>query len=235
MSTDKPIIGVLQYPYVDCDGDLMYEVLSPVIESLVRAGMRPIGIYPTQLVKYQNMRVSEIPPLTDSEKQDIIDSIKMCHGIIKPGAVRIYGFDRFVYQYVLENNIPYLGICAGMQVMAAHGKEYVNNIKIESSINHKVREDGVVHSVKLSDGKLKDILGADEIGVSSKHAYMVPDAGIHKVCGMSEDGVIEAIENPDCDFNFGLQWHPEMTPDDEYSLKIFDAFADAARAYRDRQ
>ena len=111
-------------------------------------------------------------------------------------------------------------------------KDYVRNVKIESDINHRVRDEGYVHSVKITDGKLKEIVGKDEMMVSSKHSYMIEDAGIHKICAVAEDGVIEAIEDTDCDFNIGLQWHPEMIPDDENSIKIFEAFAESARKYR---
>ena len=228
----KPVIGVLEYPYTDCDGDLMFEVLSPVITALVQAGARPVGIYPTQTEEYQNKRISEIPELTEEEKQDLIDSISMCDGIIKPGAVRIYGFDRFVYEYVLKNNIPFLGICAGMQVMAAYGKDSVNNIKIGSDINHRVNDGSYVHSIDLFPGKLKTIIGRDSIMVSSKHRYQISDCGVHRIAAAAPDGVIEAIENPDCDFNIGLQWHPEYMPDDEATRRIFRSFVESAAIRR---
>ena len=36
---------------------------------------------------------------------------------------------------------------------------------------------------------------------------------------------IEAIENPRCDYNLGLQWHPELFDfDHEDSINIFDSF-----------
>ena len=127
----KPIIGVVEWPYVDKDGDKIYEVLTPVIESISKAGGRPIGIFPTQVANFQDERLRNIPALTNVEKKDIIDSVEMCDAIIKPGALKLFNFDRFIYGYTLEKNIPYLGICAGMQIMAHHGKEFIQNEKIE--------------------------------------------------------------------------------------------------------
>lgn len=79
----RPIIGVVEYPYEDKDGDMIYEVLTPVIESISKAGGRPVGIFPTQVANFQKERLRYIPDLTISEKEDIIDSIEMCDAIIK--------------------------------------------------------------------------------------------------------------------------------------------------------
>ena len=228
----KPIIGIVEYPYEDKDTDMIYEVLTPVIESISKAGGRPIGIFPTQIADFQNTRLRNIPSLTKSEEKDLIDSIEMCDAIIKPGALKLFGFDRFIYNYTLEKNIPYLGICGGMQIMAAQGKEWIQNKKIEDlGINHKQSDSKYAHEVILLPGKLKDILQEDTIMVSSRHSYEVPDAGVHSISALSKDGVIEAIENPYCDFNIGLQWHPELMGDDENSKKIFNKFVDAADNY----
>ena len=227
----KPVVGIIEYPYEDKDGDMIYEVLTPIIESISKAGARPVGIFPTQIANFQEVRLRNIPDLTFGEKKDIVSSIKMCDAIIKPGALKLFGFDRFIYAYAFKNNIPYLGICAGMQIMAAHGKEKIENKKIEyNGVEHKSKEK-YVHKIKLYDSKLKDIIGKDCIMVNSKHAYAIKDSGVHKVSAIAEDGVIEAIENPYCDFNIGLQWHPELITDDENSNKIFNRFVDAAEEY----
>lgn len=232
----KPIIGVVEYPYEDKDGDLIYEVITPIIESISKAGGRPIGIFPTQIADFQRERLRNIPDLTKVEKEDIIDSIKICDAIIKPGAVKLFGFDRFIYNYALQKNIPYLGICAGMQIMAAEGKEYIQNEKIENTeILHKLSDTEYAHEVTLLPSKLKDMLNKEKIMVSSRHAYKIPDCGIHKISALSPDGVIEAIENPSCDFNMGLQWHPELMGDDENSMIIFNHFIDAAENYSYRK
>lgn len=234
----KPVVGVVMYPYVDKDADKIYEVLTPVIESISKSGGRPIGVFPTQVIDFQDTRLRNIPELTKQEQSDLVNSINMCDAIIKPGALKLFGFDRFIYKYTLEKNVPYLGICAGMQIMAAYGKEWIQNEKIENSgINHHVSDYEYAHEVILLPGKLKNMLNKDKIMVSSRHSYKVSDSGIHQISALSQDGVIEAIENSTCDFNIGLQWHPEFMIEDENSKKIFNKFIDAADnyAYRKRK
>ena len=123
-----------------------------------------------------------------------------------------------------------------MQTMAAYNKEWIQNQKIENTdITHKLSDTAYAHEVTLLPGKLKDILNKDKIMVSSMHSYMVPDSGIHNISAIAPDGVIEAIENPNCDFNIGLQWHPELMGDDENSKLIFNALLESAEEYSYRK
>ena len=178
----KPIIGIVEYPYEDKDGDLIYEVLSPVIESVSKAGGRAIGIFPTQIADFQNERLRNIPDLTKQEKIDIVDSIEICDAIIKPGAVKIFGFDRFIYHHVLQKNIPFLGICAGMQTMAAHNKEWIqnqngnlNNIEISNKvISIKSPKAGIVTSIDAYKlGNIAKKIGAGRNKKEDKIDYTV--------------------------------------------------------------
>ena len=43
--------------------------------------------------------------------------------------------------------------------------------------------------------------------------------------------LIEAIENKYCDFNIGVQWHPEIL-DDENSNLLFEKFIEASNKYK---
>jgi putative glutamine amidotransferase len=47
---------------------------------------------------------------------------------------------------------------------------------------------------------------------------------------ISEDGIVEAIEDPDCKFYLSVQWHPEAM--DEYDINqgnIIKEFIDSCR------
>ena len=48
---------------------------------------------------------------------------------------------------------------------------------------------------------------------------------------MSYDGVVEAIEEARCNFNIGLQWHPELD-NSESTERIFKGLVDRAKVYR---
>jgi hypothetical protein len=64
----KPIIGVVEWPYTDKDGDLIYEVPNSIIEKISKYGGIPIGIFPTQIEEYQNKKSNDIPKLSINEK-----------------------------------------------------------------------------------------------------------------------------------------------------------------------
>ena len=94
----------------------------------------------------------------------------MCDGLIIPGGCKIYCYDKFVAKYAIDNDIPVLGICLGMQTLAAIDCEDEKVIeKISNGNNHKSSEQ-FVHKVKISkDSVLYNIVQAEEFLVNSKH------------------------------------------------------------------
>lgn len=231
----KPIIGMIEWPYYDKDGDIIYEVLTPIIEWIVRCGGRPIGIFPSQIEDFVQKRLSEISELSELEQKELKETIDLCDGIIKPGALKIYEHERKIYEYCYKENIPYLGICAGMQLMASYGVDNIKNERNDSDVNHHSK-DIYSHKITLQEATLlKKIIQLDEIMVNSRHNYHVTNSGLHVVGAKAIDGVIEAIEAPDKIFHIGLQWHPELLPkEDCNSEAIFGEFVEASKQYRKR-
>lgn len=227
----KPIIGIVEWPYVDKDGDLIYEVINPIVEKISKYGGIPVGIFPTQIDNFQNKRLNEINELTNLEKYDLNQSLSICDAIIKPGALKIYGFERYVYDYAFQKDVPYIGICAGMQMMSYYNKDNVKNERNEDrGVIHRSDEE-YAHEIKIEKNTLLyDILKKDEINVNSRHSFHITSPGIHKVSAYSCDGLIEAIESMDKKFQLGLQWHPEML-NDENTEKIFTRFIEEAEMY----
>lgn len=232
----KPIIGIVEWPYLDKDQDLIYEIRNEIVEWIQRSGGRPMGIFPTQIKNFVNTRLRDLPEMTMDEKKDLKETLEICSAIIKPGATKIYSHERYIYDYCLENNMPYIGICAGMQTMANHGNHQVENVKNDGFVNHYSHEP-YIHDILLKKNtKLYSLLGKDIITVNSCHNYHIKNPGIHKISAYSEDLVIEAIENTTADFHFGLQWHPELLPkEDKNSQIIFGEFVEAAKTYQKRR
>lgn len=229
----KPIIGIVEWPYLDKDGDTIYEVMLPIIEWVIRSGGRPIGIFPSNIDDFINKKVKDISLLSEIEQKELNESLSMCDAIIKPGALKIYGHERLIYKYCHDNNVPYLGICAGMQIMASYNKDKITNEKNDSYIKHSSKE-LYAHKVLLKKlSLLGKMLNKDEIMVNSHHNYHIKDSGVQKISGYAPDGIIEAIESDNCDFHIGLQWHPELAPkEDEVSQIIFGELVENAKKYK---
>lgn len=223
----KPIIGIIEWPYIDKDQTIIYEVNKEIVEKISAHGGRAVGIFPTQIEDYIGKRLSDIKSLTEIEKGDIESSIQMCDAIIKPGAYRIYGYEKYLIDKALERKMPFLGICAGMQAMANYGKDEIqNNIKNDSIINHNVNSQDAPYAHKIIINrlsKLYSILKKEEIRVNSRHNYHIPSSGKFAISACAEDAIPEAIENPQHGFQIGLQWHPESL-EDENSDRLFEAF-----------
>lgn len=227
----KPIIGIVEWPYKDIDKDLIYEVTNNIVEKISKHGGLPIGIFPTQIENFQNKKIPDIKDLTEIEKEDLNNTLSICDAIIKPGALRIYGFERYIYGYTLEHNMPYLGICAGMQIMAGYNNSNYNNVRIESDIEHHTKEEQA-HKIKIfKNTLLYEILKEEEIMVNSRHRFEIKNPGMANISAYAPDGVIEAIENRDKLFQIGVQWHPENL-NDIYTDKLFDSFIEHAEDYK---
>ncbi len=144
-----------------------------------------------------------------------------------------------LYHLALETEWPVFGICRGIQIMnvAAGGKLYSHIPDQVPTVKHVHNQptgtprDHLVHDVLIEPGTLlHQIIGKDRIPVNSFHhqAVSVPGEGM-KVTAFSDDGIIEAIENPDHPFVLGVQWHPECMQQYDDHMKLFRAFVEASR------
>ena len=223
----KPIIGIVER--VENPGGTGKLVIEEKYrQRLIRHGANLIGIVPPQDIDYTVTRGKDQLDLTDEEKEMLIAQIKLVNGLLLPGGIKINKFDRFIVEYALENDIPMLGICLGMQTIANYNKELVleNN---ETYIEHDV-EDGLAHSVTLDkSSKLYNIIGIEKFDVASKHNRHVQPNPLFDVVAVSDDNIIEAVEMKDKTFCIGVQWHPDAMTDDS-SNRIFDAFVESCRS-----
>lgn len=221
----KPVIGIIAKSHTTYTDRTCMCALDGYRRAVSNCGGIPILIMPTQDICFEETRPREARKLTEEEKQDLIQQIKLCDGIILPGGNRIYDYDIFCAKYVLENNIPVLGTCMGMQLLASIdcGEERGNILQfIEKEINHNRIPAKYVHKVKIEkDSKLYEIIGKEEIDVNSRHKYAVTKVNNAKINAISEDGLIEGLEFKDKKFAIGVQWHPEdMSLYDENMKKL---------------
>lgn len=152
----------------------------------------------------------------------LLKILKNIDGILLTGGDKVGRLDYFLIKYAIDNNLKLLGICQGMQSMALYGSED-SLVEIGNLSHNKYKN--YCHYVKLSNSKLKDILNKDVVEVNSYHKQKVLNSNYFKIVGMSDDGIIEAVESNNNIFQIGLQWHPEKMIDyDNNSKLIFDYF-----------
>lgn len=145
-------------------------------------------------------------------------------------------------QWALEDSLPILGICRGIQVLAvAAGGTLYQDVpsQLMNGLPHDVRDHGRdhrCHEIDVEPGsKLAEVVGAGRVAVNSFHHQAVLDVPPgFIVSARTDDGIIEAIEAPGYPFVLGVQCHPEAmwcTSAREFA-GLFNAFVEAAAGGR---
>ncbi|MCG7394692.1 phosphoribosylformylglycinamidine synthase subunit PurQ [Microvirga sp. ACRRW] len=132
----------------------------------------------------------------------------------------------------LERDKPVLGICNGMQVLAAlHGCRLSPDIRAMSPHIMEHDKRGHEHSVAITQNTLLSrLVNERELTVNTFHREAVVELSDGVVASArAQDGVIEAIEIPSRRFALGVQWHQELfAKQDHPGNAIFRAFVQAA-------
>ena len=137
----------------------------------------------------------------------------------------------------LENDLPTLGICRGMQMMAvaAGGTLFQHLPDVVGTERHQatagtdpLAADASAygrHDVVVDPGSRTARLLGTRLTVNSFHHQGIDDPGVFTAVGWCpDDRVVEIIEDTALSFAIGVQWHPERTAD----LRLFAALAVAA-------
>jgi len=138
----------------------------------------------------------------------------------------------------VHRDIPILGICRGIQVLNVFfGGSLYQDLPSQypSEISHRMEKPfhRTCHRCLVEPGTpLHKLVESDCIDVNSHHHQAVKTiAPGFVVMACSDDGVIEAICDPNRKFCWGVQWHPERIWDiEKSSARLFRAFIDACRA-----
>ena len=148
----------------------------------------------------------------------------------------------FLAREAFHRQIPMLGICRGIQVMAAalDGKVfqdiYVQGEGAKIKHSQDMPRHSVSHTVSIEEGSmLQSIFGNKQtLPVNSFHHQAVSDPGPHlKVSALSPDGIIEAVESSEHKALLGIQWHPEcfILNHDESMMSVFRWLVSEARTF----
>ena len=124
--------------------------------------------------------------------------------------------------------LPVLGICRGMQVMAVQAGGTLEQ-HLPDRVGHHRHSPGPgvygSHPVHTVPGtRIARLLGELESVASYHHQSVLTHPG-YTAAAWSDDGTLEAIEDPDSRFRLAVQWHPETGQD----ARLFEALVAAAR------
>ena len=198
----------------------------------------------------------------DSEKitnENVAETLKGLDGIVVPGGFGERGIEGMVAacRYARENDIPYLGLCLGMQISVIEfardvaGIEDANSSEFGENGEHLVidlmeeqmrivRKGGTMrlgaYPCKIVKGTmLEKAYGQHQISERHRHRFefnneykdVLSKAGL-KISGTSPDGsIVEAVEEPKNRFHVGVQFHPEFKSRPNKAHPLFREFITA--------
>ena len=201
------------------------------------------------------------------ESEDITDEtapaiFRDVQGIIVPGGFGNRGIEGMITacKYARENNIPYFGICLGMQIATIEfarnvlGYADANSSEFDKDSAHKVidfihgQSDDIdkggtmrlgAYPCHLEPGtKLAKLYASSDISERHRHRYEFNndfrseyESNGMTIAGVNPDqNLVEAVENDACDFFVGVQFHPEFKSRPNKAHPIFRGFIAASLA-----
>lgn len=195
--------------------------------------------------------------ITRGNAGDILSGVS---GIIVPGGFGNRGIEGKIAaaEYSRTHNLPYLGICLGMQIavieFARHvcGMENANSGEFDKNTKYNVidfmpdQNDSMAKGGTMRLGAypchiapgtmMEKCYGKELISERHRHRYefnneyreTLAAAGL-KISGTSPDGtIVETVEVPENDFYVGVQFHPEFKSRPTHAHPLFTGLVKAA-------
>ena len=209
----------------------LHDAYLSVVESLHHAGL-------SQQV-YIDIKWIDSETINEEHMHELLSDVS---GILIPGGFGSRGIEGKILAatYAREHNIPYLGICLGMQIAAIAFARSVLQYKDANSIEFdKDSKHPIIHFMNAQNDDLEKggtmRLGAypmhveentqlyacyqkSEVSERHRHRYEFNQAyrDVFEEYGMKISGtsldhqLVEALEYSDNDFYIGVQYHPEF-------------------------
>ena len=198
---------------------------------------------------------------------NVAELIGRCDGIVVPGGFGNRGVEGKIEtcRYCRENNIPYLGICLGMQIAVIEFARHVcgiadaNSGEFDEMSTHKVIDFLPEQRADIDMGgtlrlgaypchvqkgtQMHRWYGAEEISERHRHRYefnnafrdTLSDAGL-LISGTSPDGnIVETVEIPENDFFVAVQFHPEFKSRPNKPHPLFRGLVQTSLAHAEKK
>ena len=220
----------------------------------VAEALRHAGYYHNTHIKIRWIDSEQIT------KENISEMLGGLDGIIVPGGFGNRGIEGMILsaQFARENNLPYFGICLGMQIAVIEYARNVLGIKDANSgefdelCKNKVIDFMPGQSDEIDKGgtlrlgaypcELKDgtVIGSlyNQKSISERHRHRYEFNNDYReafekngltLSGISPDGLlVETVELSDRPFYIGVQYHPEFKSRPNRPHPLFKGFVGAA-------
>tara|TARA_B100000378_G_scaffold272859_1_gene264950 strand:- start:169 stop:816 length:648 start_codon:yes stop_codon:yes gene_type:complete len=130
--------------------------------------------------------------------------------------------EKNIIEYGINNKIPILGVCRGMQSL---NNFFGGSVDKNRNSNHVGRP----HSVKISNTFLQSLFESNSINVNSYHNNVITKENLSKqLTSFAEyemDQTIEGFFHKKYPI-MGVMWHPERNPDNTSELILSRFFCD---------
>ncbi|MDB5323337.1 MAG: gamma-glutamyl-gamma-aminobutyrate hydrolase [Phycisphaerales bacterium] len=123
-------------------------------------------------------------------------------------------FELALLAEVEKRRLPALAICLGCQLFNVYrgGSLYQFLPDVADKHEHRRGEDSIRrHAIKVEpDSALGRMIGKGEISANTYHKQAVKTVGRGlRVTAVSDDGIVEGLEDPSLPLFAAVQWHPE--------------------------
>jgi CTP synthase len=196
--------------------------------------------------------------------EDLLDSgtelLEGVHGLLVPGGFGERGLDGKVraIQWAREQQVPFFGICLGMQCAVIEFARNVANLADAHTVEHSPHTPHpVIHLMESQEdvdekggtmrlgaydcdlraaSRVREFYGTDKVSERHRHRYefnndyrdQLESAGLIPSGVHPELDLVEIVELPEHPFFVGVQFHPEFKSSPLESHPIFRNFVGAA-------
>ena len=233
----------------------LQDAYKSILESFIHAGA--INEAKVQVVNIHSEFISE---------QNVEEKLKGLDGLLVAPGFGHRGIEGKIIavKYARENNLPFFGICLGMQMAVIEFARNVLGIKDAHSVEMEENTPNPVinlmeeqKKVKMMGGTMRlgsykcdlkegslahQIYGTDSITERHRHRYefnndyltQFEEAGMIGSGKNADTDLVEIIEIPTHPFFIGVQFHPELKSTVKKPAPLFVGFIAAAKKYNEQ-